>query len=65
MLSGLHGEDSIAELCRKKGIAQSLYSNWSKEKAPRANPLDIREQFEQQKDLQEAIGEVRCFAVMV
>ena len=25
------GEDSIAELCRKEGIAQSLYYTWSKE----------------------------------
>ena len=25
MLDGLGGEDSIAELCRKKGIAQGLY----------------------------------------
>ena len=25
VLSGLRGEDSIAELCRKEGIAQSLY----------------------------------------
>ena len=31
MLSGLRGEDSIAELCRKEGIAQSLYYSWSKE----------------------------------
>ena len=31
VLSGLRGEDSIAELCRKEGIAQSLYSSWSKE----------------------------------
>jgi transposase len=28
---GLRGEDSIAELCRKEGIAQSLYYVWSKE----------------------------------
>ena len=25
VLEGLRGEDSIAELCRKEGIAQSLY----------------------------------------
>lgn len=25
VLDGLRGEDSIAELCRKEGIAQSLY----------------------------------------
>ena len=31
MFSGLRGEDSIAELCRKEGIAQSLYYTWSKE----------------------------------
>lgn len=31
VLDGLRGEDSIAELCRKEGIAQSLYSTWSKE----------------------------------
>ena len=30
VLSGLRGEDSIAELCRKEGIAQSLYYSWSK-----------------------------------
>jgi len=27
----LRGEDSIAELCRQEGIAQSLYYKWSKE----------------------------------
>ena len=31
VLEGLRGEDSIAELCRKEGIAQSLYHTWSKE----------------------------------
>lgn len=31
VLSGLRGEDSIAELCRKVGFAQSLYYSWSKE----------------------------------
>ena len=31
VLDGLRGEDSIAELCRKEGIAQSLYYVWSKE----------------------------------
>ena len=28
---GLKGKDSIAELCRREGIAQSLYYSWSKE----------------------------------
>jgi len=31
VLDGLRGEDSIAELCRKEGIAQSLYYTWSRE----------------------------------
>lgn len=31
MLDGLRGKDSIAELCRKQGFAQSLYYTWSKE----------------------------------
>ena len=30
VLSGLRGEDSIAELCRREGIAQNLYYRWSK-----------------------------------
>ena len=31
VLDGLRGEDSIAEICRKEGIAQSLFYTWSKE----------------------------------
>src|SRR6201988_816298 len=31
VLSGLRGEDSIAELCRCEGIVQNLYSRRSKE----------------------------------
>ena len=31
VLEGLRGEDSIAELCRKEGIAQNLNYRWSKE----------------------------------
>ena len=31
VLSGLRGEYSIAELCRREGIAESLYYSWSKE----------------------------------
>src|SRR5450631_1876999 len=31
VLEGLRGEASIAELCRKEGIAQSMYYGWSKE----------------------------------
>lgn len=31
VMEGLRGEESIAELCRREGIAQSLYYKWSKE----------------------------------
>ena len=31
VLDGLRGERSIAELCRREGITESLYYNWSKE----------------------------------
>ena len=31
VLEGLRGEYSIAELCRREGIAQSPYCKWSKE----------------------------------
>lgn len=31
VLEGLRGEESISEICRKEGIHQNLYYNWSKE----------------------------------
>src|SRR5215211_3893406 len=31
VLEGLRGEESIAELCRRQGIASSMYYGWSKE----------------------------------
>lgn len=31
VIEGLRGEMSVAELCRKEGISQSLYYRWSKE----------------------------------
>ena len=31
VLEGLRGEESIAALCRREGIAKSLYYTWSKE----------------------------------
>ena len=30
VLDGLRGGDSIAELCRREGIAESRYDSWSK-----------------------------------
>jgi transposase len=31
VITGLRGEDSVAELCRKEGINQNLYYRWSKD----------------------------------
>ena len=31
VLEGLRGEESITELCRREGIATSMYYGWSKE----------------------------------
>jgi len=31
VLEGLRGEDSLAELCRREGIAQNMYYRWSKD----------------------------------
>ena len=31
VLEGLRGEESIAALCRREGITESLYYSWSKE----------------------------------
>ena len=31
VLDGLRGEETIAELCRRESIAQSIYCKWSKE----------------------------------
>jgi len=31
VVEGLRGEQTIAELCRREGISQSLYYKWSKE----------------------------------
>ena len=31
VLEGLRGEDSIAELCRREGIATSMHYGWSKD----------------------------------
>src|SRR3954453_18882691 len=31
VLEGLRGEESIAELCRREGIASSMYYGWAKE----------------------------------
>ena len=42
VLDGLRGEDSIAELCRREGIAQGIYYKWSSNR-PRWRSKDFME----------------------
>jgi transposase len=35
VLDGLRGEESIAALCRREGIAESLYYNWWSKEFPK------------------------------
>jgi transposase len=41
VLAGLRGEESISALCRREGIAESLYCSWSKEFLEAGTPADV------------------------
>ncbi len=66
VVEGLRGEQSVAELCRREGIAESLYYSWSKEfmeagkarlsgntkrQASSSEVTDLRQENEQLKQL--------------
>ena len=69
VLEGLRGEDSIAELCRKEGIAQNLYYRWSKDfleagkkrlsgdTSREANTDEVKELRSQARQLKEVLAE--------
>ena len=69
VLSGVRGEDSIAELCRQEGIAQSKYYSWSKEfmeagrkrlagdMAREANTDEVKGLRKEARDLKEVVAE--------
>ena len=69
VLAGLRGEDSIAELCRREGIAESLYYSWSKEfleagkkrlagdTARQASSGEVKDLRSEMRDLKEALAE--------
>jgi transposase len=69
VLEGLRGEDGIAELCRREGIAQGVYYKWSKdfvEAGKRrlagdtlrsANTDEVRELRREARDLNEVVTE--------
>ena len=70
VLEGLRGEDSIAELCRKEGIAQNLYYRWSKEfleagkkrlsgdTARQATSGEVKELRREMSDLKEVVADL-------
>ena len=69
ILAGLRGEDSIAELCRQEGLAQSQYYSWSKEfmeagkkrlagdTTREANTDEVKELRREARDLKEVVAE--------
>ena len=69
VLDGLRGEHSIAELCRREGIAESLYYSWSKEfleagkrrlagdTERAANTGEVKDLKRQAQDLKEVVAE--------
>ena len=69
VVSGLRGEDSIAELCRQEGIAQSQYYSWSKEfmeagkkrlagdTMREANTDEVKELRKEARELKEVVAE--------
>lgn len=70
VLEGLRGEYSIAELCRREGIAQSLYYSWSKEfleagkkrlagdTARQASSPEVKDLRREAGDLKEVVAEL-------
>ena len=69
VVDGLRGEDSMAELCRREGIAQSLYYKWSKDFMEagkkrlagdivrQANTSEVTELRREARDLKEVVAE--------
>ncbi len=70
VLEGLRGEDSIAALCGREGIAESLYYSWSKEfleagkkrlagdTARQANTGEVRELRREMRDMKELVADL-------
>ena len=69
VLEGLRGEDSISELCRREGIASSMYYTWSKDfleagkkrlagdTARQATSDEVKVLRKEARDLKEALAE--------
>jgi transposase len=65
VLAGLRGEYAIAELCRREGIAESLYYSWSKEfleagKKRLSGDTERQASSGEVKDLRREMGELKA-----
>ena len=70
VLEGLRGEESIAALCRREGIAESLYYSWSKEfleagkkrlagdTARQATSVEVRGLRREMRDMKELVADL-------
>ncbi len=70
VIEGMRGETSIAELCRREGIAQNLYYRWSKDflesgkkrlngdTQREANSTEVQELRKENSQLKEAVAEL-------
>ena len=70
ILDGLRGEDSVAALCRREGIAGSLYYSWSKEfleagkkrlagdTARQATSPEVKDLKREMRDMKELVAEL-------
>jgi transposase len=70
VLAGLRGEESIAALCRREGIAESLYYSWSKEfleagkkrlagdTERQANSGEVKDLRREMRDMKELVAEL-------
>ena len=70
ILEGLRGEDSVAALCRKYGIHENNYYNWSKDfleagkkrlsgdTERNANTEEVKDLREQNNDLKDLVAEL-------
>ena len=70
VLEGLRGDDSIAGLCRKEGIAQNLFYTWSKEfmeagkrrlagdTARAATSIEVQDLRREARDLKECVADL-------
>ena len=70
IIDGIRGETSVAELCRREGIAQTLYYKWSKDfmeagkrrlngdTMREANTSEVKELKDENRSLKELVAEL-------